>query len=216
MMKNIIVIGAGGMGKEALWLIERINEVEPTWNILGVLDDSLLFADTTVNNYSVLGGCNDVTKYKNAYFVCAIGSSIVRKRVVEKIQQINPSIKFATLIDPSVIISDHVQIGEGTIICAQSIITVNVKIGNHSLINLDCKISHDCILNQFATLYPSVNLSGNTIIGDCCEIGVGSVVIQSCRVGNEAIVGAGAVVIRDIPPHCTAVGCPAKPIKFSN
>lgn len=66
------------------------------------------------------------------------------------------------------------------------------------------------------TLYPSVNVSGNVHIGECCEIGIGSNIIQGKKIGTEIIVGAGSVVIKDIPSQCTAVGVPAKPIKINN
>lgn len=87
-----------------------------------------------------------IEKCGEIYAVCAVGSASVRKRIVSKFQ--NSKVKFATVIDPSVIISDRVQIGEGTIICAGTIITVDVKIGNHVIINLDCTIGHDDIIGD--------------------------------------------------------------------
>ena len=131
-----------------------------------------------------------------------------------KIKNSNSDIKFATLIDPSVEKSDYVTIGEGTIICAHTIITVNIEIGNHVIINLDCTVGHDDIIQDFVTLYPSVNVSGNVNIGHGSELGTGMQIIQGKKIGEYSIVGAGAVVVKDIPDRCTAVGSPAKPIKF--
>jgi sugar O-acyltransferase (sialic acid O-acetyltransferase NeuD family) len=127
---------------------------------------------------------------------------------------INPDIKFGTVIDPSVEMSDLVTIGEGTIICAHTIITVNIEIGSHVIINLDCTVGHDAVLQDFVTLYPSVNVSGITNTGHAVELGTGMQIIQGKTVGDYSIVGAGAVVVKDIPAKCTAVGSPAKPIKF--
>ena len=110
--------------------------------------------------------------------------------------------------------SELINIGEGTIICAHSILTVNIEIGKHVIINLDCTVGHDAILQDFVTLYPSVNVSGITNIGRCSELGTGVQIIQAKMVGNYSIVGAGAVIVKDIPDKCTAVGSPAKPIKF--
>ena len=107
-----------------------------------------------------------------------------------------------------------VTIGEGTIICAHTIITVNISIGEHVIINLDCTIGHDAIIEDYVTLYPSVNVSGFTHIGHAAELGVGMQIIQRKSIGDYSIVGAGAVVVKDIPAKCTAVGIPAKPIKF--
>lgn len=214
-MKNIIIIGASGFGREVAWLVERINKVKPTWNILGFLDDDETIQDKTVNGYKVLGNISDgVSQYDQSHFICAIGSSKIRQRVVEKIYKINPDIKFCTLVDPSVEMSEHVSIKEGTIICAHTIVTVNISIGKHVIVNLDCTIGHDAIIGDFSTLYPSVNLSGITDLGQCVELGTGSRVIQGIEIGNNTIVGAGSTVIKNLPSNCTAVGSPAKPIKY--
>ena len=92
--------------------------------------------------------------------------------------------------------------------------TVNISIGNHVIINLDCTIGHDVVINDFSTLYPSVNVSGMSEIGHAVELGTGMQMIQGKKIGNYSIVGAGAVVVRDIPAACTAVGNPAKVIKM--
>ena len=144
----------------------------------------------------------------------AVGASRIREKIVSNMKTVNPEIKFGRVIDPSVEISDLVTIGEGTIICAHTIITVNIKIGSHVIINLDCTVGHDAIIKDFATLYPSVNVSGITNIGHAAELGTGMQIIQGKSIGDYSIVGAGAVVVKNIPEKCTAVGSPAKPIKF--
>ena len=213
-MKDLIIFGASGFGREVAWLVERINKVAPTWNLLGFMDDNEAIHGTEINGYRVLGGTAAVGNYPDAYFVCAVGASKVREKIIGNLKMINPNIRFGTVIDPSVEMSDLVTIGEGTIICAHTIITVNITIGSHVIINLDCTIGHDAILHDFVTLYPSVNVSGITDIGHAVELGTGMQIIQGKTVGDYSIVGAGAVVVKDIPPKCTAVGSPAKPIKF--
>ena len=213
-MKDIIIFGASGFGREVVWLVERINAVSPTWNILGFMDDDETIQGTIINGYKVIGKTSDVRNYPNAYFVCAVGSSAIRERIITNLKKTNPEIKFGTVIDPSVEISDLVTIGEGTIICAHTIITVNISIGNHVIINLDCTIGHDAVLQDFVTLYPSVNVSGITYIGRCSELGTGMQIVQGKKIGDYSIVGAGSVVVKNIPAKCTAVGTPAKPIKY--
>jgi sugar O-acyltransferase, sialic acid O-acetyltransferase NeuD family len=213
-MKDLIIFGASGFGREVAWVVERINAVQPTWNIIGFMDDADEIQGTQINGYTVLGKTADVIKYPEAYFVCAVGSSRVREKIVNNMKAINPDIKFGTIIDPTVEMSSLVSIGEGTIICAHSIITVNIEIGCHVIINLDCTIGHDAILKDYVTLYPSVNVSGITNIGYAVELGTGMQIIQGKSIGDYTIVGAGAVVVKNLPDKCTAVGSPAKPIKF--
>jgi acetyltransferase-like isoleucine patch superfamily enzyme len=110
--------------------------------------------------------------------------------------------------------SGRINIGEGCIICAGTILTVDFKLGNHVIVNLDCTIGHDAVLKDFVTLYPSVNISGYTVLEECVEMGTGSQIIQGLKVGDGTIVGAGSVVVKELPSECTAVGSPAKPIKF--
>ena len=210
-MKDLYIIGAGGFGREVAWLVERINEIEPTWNIKGFIDDNESRWGTKENDYVVLGGCDYLKTLGEVYAVCAIGAAKVRKSVIEKIQE--SSIKFATIIDPSALISKRVEVGEGTIICANSILTVDIKIGKHVIINLDCTIGHDDIINDFVTIYPSVNVSGNVHLGECSELGTGMQIIQGKTVAKNTIIGAGAVVVRDIEVSGTYVGSPAKKIK---
>lgn len=213
-MNDLMIIGASGFGREVAWIVERINKVSPTWNLIGFLDDNEDVQNTTINGYAVLGIVEDVIKYPDVYYICAIGASRVRENVVNRALGVNPNIRFATLIDPSVEISNLVDIGEGTVICAHSIITVNISIGTHVIINLDCTVGHDAVIKDFATLYPSVNISGISTIGYCTELGTGMQIIQAKSIGDYTIVGAGAVVVKDIPSKCTAVGNPAKPIRF--
>lgn len=213
-MNNLIIIGASGFGREVAWLVERINKITPKWNILGFIDDNSDINGAMIGGYPVLGNSESVANYMDAYYVCAVGSSKVREKIINKVTNYLPTIKFATLIDPDVQISDRVEIGEGTIICAGSIITVDIKIGKHNIINLDCTIGHDAVMGDYVTLYPSVNVSGITHLEKCCELGTGCQIIQTKKVGCYSIVGAGAVIVKDIPEKCTAVGSPAKPIKF--
>lgn len=210
-MRKLVIVGVGGLGREIAWLVERINAMEPTWELLGFIDDNSEKHGTIVNGYPVLGGCDWVLEHKDEVFaVCAVGTAQTRRRIVERLH----GVRFATLVDPKVQMSQRVEMGEGCIICAGSILTVNIKLGSHVIINLDCTIGHDAVLSDYVTLYPSVNVSGNTFLEESVEMGTGSQIIQGLRIGEGTIIGAGAVVVRDLPGRCTAVGIPAKPIKF--
>ena len=214
-MKDLIIIGAGGFGREVAWLVERTNALEPTWNLLGFLDDNRDIQGSVLNGYKVLGTTDDIANFPEAYFVCAIANTTVRRKLIEKAERLIKGIKFATLIDPGAICSSIIEIGEGTVICAGAILTVNIKLGRHVIVDVGSTVGHDAVLRDHVTLYPGVNVSGTTDIGSGTEIGTGAQILQMLKVGSNSMIGAGAVVINDIPDGCTAVGCPAKPIKFS-
>lgn len=213
-MEDLIIFGAGGFGREVAWAVERINKVKPTWNLLGFMDDNDDIQGTAINGYDVLGKSSDVGKYPDSFFVCAVGAAKNKEKIVNSMKALNPDIKFGTVIDPTAEISDYVTIGEGSIICAHALITVNIEIGSHVIVDVDSTVGHDAVLNDYVMLYPSVNVSGNTNIGKAVQIGTGAQIIQGLNIGEYSIIGAGAVVVRDIPANCTAVGCPAKPIKY--
>jgi sugar O-acyltransferase (sialic acid O-acetyltransferase NeuD family) len=210
-MKKLVLIGAGGFGREVAWLVDRINLQSPAWDLLGFIDDDVSKRDTSFYGLPVIGDIEWLNNQpEDIYAVCCIGNTRIRETVVSQLE----GRRFATLIDPAVIRSSFVTIGEGSIICAATIITVDITIGKHVIINLDCTVGHDAIIDDFVTVYPSVNISGNVKINKLSEIGTGSQIIQGLEIGHHVIVGAGSIVVKDLPDKCTAVGCPAKPIKF--
>ena len=211
-MKDIVIVGGGGFGREVAWLIESLNKEKKEWNLLGFVDDNLEKGNL-INGYEVLGTKDFFMGNTDIYYSCAIGNSKLRKDVVNEIEE-KYKVKPATLIDPSVKISKaDINIGRGCIICAGNIITVNVSIGDFNIINLSCTIGHDVKTNNFVTICPGVNLSGCCKIGEGVEIGTGTKIIQGKSIGESSIIGAGAVVVDTIPSFVTAVGIPAKVIK---
>lgn len=213
-MKNIIIVGAGGFGREVQWLIERINLEKKEWHFAGYVDDGIE-KGKQIDDYPVLGGCEYLLDFdKEVYVAVAIGSPVVRKSVVEKLSK-NQNIRFPNLIDPSVLTSPRYECGMGNIICAGVILTVDYRMGDFNIINLDCTVGHDVKISSYVTVYPSVNISGCVTIEDMSEIGTGTNIIQGIRIGEKTVIGAGSVVVRDIDGHCTAMGVPCKPINVS-
>lgn len=211
-MKDIVIIGASGFAKEVAFLIEDINKEKNEWNIIGFVDNDESLIGTKINGYEVIGDDNWLME-QELYVVCGIGASIVRKKIMSKLEKSKN--KFPVLIHPNVVYSDTVSFGEGTIVCAGNIITVNIDIGKHTIINLASTIGHDTVVGDYTTILPGVNVSGNVNLGECTSIGTGAAIIQGVSVGENTVVGAGAVVVKDLPANCTAVGAPAKAIKFN-
>ncbi len=215
-MKKIVVIGAGGHGRETVQLIKDINRVSATWDLLGYLDDDPATTGQIRNGCPVLGTTRllESAEWQGVHLVCAIGDARARKAIVERLVQTIPRLFFATLIHPTAVIGDETVIGEGTMVAAHSVITTHVQIGRHVIVNYGSTIGHDGRIGDFANVFPGANLSGHVTVGAEATVGAGAVILPGMEVGSRSIVGAGAVVTRPIPPDCTAVGVPARPIRF--
>ncbi len=213
-MKDIAIFGVGGFGREVLTLIHDINKEKPIWNILGFFDDGHE-KDEIVNNYPVLGDTEALNHWTtHVSLAVSVGNPSIKKKILDKIN--NPLVDYPTLIHPSVWIGDKefVEFGIGCIICAGSLITTNVRIGDFVILNLGCTVGHDTVIKDYASFMPSVNISGEVTIGEGVYVGTGAKIINQLEIGEKTIVGAGAVVSKTLPSYCTAVGVPAKPVKF--
>lgn len=212
-MKDIIIIGAGGVGRETAQLIEDINCEKKQWNLLGFIDDNKDLHGRNINGYEVLGGSMALNDYKGKiYAVCTISNPRIKQRASSKLK--NNNMEYARLIHPTAVLSRHVEMGEDIIIQAFCFVSANVVIGSHVQLNPQCGIGHDSIIGDYSSLYWNVNISGNVRIEEGSLLGTKSTVLQGLTVGAWSIVGANSTIINDIPRCCTAVGTPAKPIKF--
>lgn len=213
-MKNIAIFGGGGFGREVKLILDKINKNFPkTYNFIGFYDDGLAKGDI-INGFPVLGGIKELNDYNQELsLVISIGDPKIKLSVINQIE--NKNIVYPTIIDPDTSISkDDVAIGKGSIICGGTIITCNIKIGNFVIVNLMCTVGHDTIIKDYCAFMPSVNISGEVEIKEGVYVGTGAKIINQLIIGKNTIVGAGAVVAKSLPEDCTAVGIPAKPIKF--
>lgn len=211
-IKDLVIIGAGGFGREIAWLVEDINKDTKKFNLLGFIDDDSSKKGSMLNGYEVLGDLSYFESNKDVMYVCAIGNARIKSNMVKRCDELG--IKAATLIHPNVHISNEVEIGDGIIICAGCIVTVNIKLGRFVTVNLLSTIGHDVEIDDFVTIYPGVCVSGNCHLGKAVEVGTKTAIIQGLNVGENTIIGAGSVVVKSLPKNCTAVGIPAKAIKY--
>jgi sugar O-acyltransferase (sialic acid O-acetyltransferase NeuD family) len=140
----------------------------------------------------------------------AVGDSVSRNQIVSRLPK---KTKFFTYIHPTALIGDKVEIGEGSYIGPYSILTTNIKIGKHALINRGNQIGHDCIIGDYFSMMPGAIVSGNVNIGDNVYIGTNSSIIHKKSITSEVIIGAGAAVVKNITTPGTYVGVPVKKIK---
>lgn len=212
-MKKIAIIGAGGFGREVKMLIDQINDVEKKFDFIGYYDDNIR-QGTLINGFPVLGKIDDMNQItETIYITLALGNPTFKKSAIERIK--NKNVVFESLIHPNVLIgSDNVLIGKGVVICAGNILTCDINVKDFVIINLACTIGHDTIIEDYVSLMPGVNVSGEVVLNESVYVGTGVKIINQIEVGENTIIGAGAIVSKSLPENCTAVGIPAKPIKF--
>ena len=208
-----MIIGAGGHGREMASLVVAHNAAgrEPHLNVRGFLTHNPEDHGKTVNDLPVLGPERWVLGRKDMLALIAVGDPRVRARLARELSA--EGVRFATLIHPSASLSDRVAVGEGTMVCAGAVITVEVRVGRHVIVNVGASVSHDAVLEDFVTLGPGVRIPGGVRVSAGAEFGTNSCTIPRVHVGRGAIVGAGAVVVRDVEENCVVVGVPARMLR---
>lgn len=203
MCKKVVIIGAGGHAKVIADIIEKKGDL-----IEGFLDDNIEKDRKIICQYKVLGkieDCLQITKQdKNVEFVIAIGDNFIRKQIANKYK-----LKYYTAIHPSAQIGIDVQIEEGTTVMANSCLNSSAIIGKHCILNTGSIIEHDNIIEDFVHISPKVALGGTVKIGEGTHIGIGAIVKNNINICSNCIVGAGAVVVKNIEEAGIYVGVPA-------
>lgn len=206
-MKPLVIIGGGGFAKEIICLARDCGR-----EVKGILDDNPDAQGECLLGVPIKGNVADWVNYKECEFIIAIGSPRVRAKVLSKMKSYG-SPSFTKLIHPRVIISEYVFVSEGCVICAGSILTADIKLGAHCILNLNVTVGHESEFGDFVTVAPMVAVSGNVHLEDCVEIGTGAVVRQGLRLNKGAMLGMGGVLTKDIPANTIFAGNPAKKLK---
>ena len=207
MKKTIFIYGAGGLGRELLAMLRGSDDWEPA----GFLDDNTP-SQTLINGVKVLGGTEIINQLpKPANVILAIGDPLIKQKLGTRLEGI-PGLQFPTLVHPRAILQDreYIHIGAGSVITAGCILTTDIQIGNHVLINLNCTVGHNTVVGDYSSIMPGVNLAGQVTIGASVLVGSGADILNGIEIGDHSRVGAGAVVTKDVPAGVVVVGVPAK------
>ncbi len=212
-LQKVVIIGTGGFGREVLDVLEAINQAEAQYDILGfITEPGYQQPGELIHEKPVVGHFDWLEQNKHEVkAICAIGSPAVRLRLTRQAEQMG--VQFFSAVHPRAILTRWVTMGAGSIITAGCILTNNITIGNHVHLNLDCTVGHDAVIEDYVTVSPGVHISGNDRLETGCFIGTGANLIEGKTIGQWSVVGAGSVVVKDIPANTTAVGNPAKVIK---
>lgn len=213
-MKDIVLYGAGGLGREVSFLIERINRNEPTYNLIGfIVDEEYYTEGQNVHGYPVVGTPQWIIDHKDSVVcTCAIGEPVVREKVQEMLEP--QEVIFETLVSPDVEIHNTVKIGAGSIISRRVSITVDVTIGKGVLINENCGLAHDSVIGDYSCLSGGCGVNGYVQIGKRTRIGGKAYFVPHIKVGDDAVVAAGSIVFTKVKPGTHVLGNPAKRIEL--
>lgn len=210
-MRDLVILGAGGYGADALEVAEAMNEESPRWNILGFLDDDSRKHGAMICDHPVLGG-REWLEGRDLDVTICLGSPCLRRQVSLDIAA-RYRVDFPSLIHPAASLSRRARIGAGTVVFAGSVIATNTQIGEHVLVGRNASVGHDLSVGNYVNIFPSATISGHSRIGEGTEIGSNATVIPMMQLGCWSVIGAGAVVTRDLPDNITAVGMPANIVK---
>lgn len=220
-MKPIYIIGAGGLGKEIYILIDDINKKNLTYDIMGFLD-----ADSSIKQVKIGKKIIEVFSEKhflekkhqngNINLAIAIGSPSIISKVSKFYKNIG-EFNFPNLIHPSVQYRhEAIEMNEGNIISANSLISVDVELGSFNFINLNCTIGHDTKMGSFNVINPGVNLSGGVILGNNNLIGTNSTILQYLQIGNNNTITSASFLNKDVDNNLILVGNPARVMGLNN
>ena len=208
-MKEIIIVGAGGTGREVLQWIKDINAIKKRWIIIGFIDDNASALDGYECSHSILGSLKNWKPGSKEVFVCAISKPRIKEKVVNELKKRGAI--FTGIIHPTAIITEHILIGEGLIIYPYARISVNSKIGNFVTI-LTSIIGHDAEIGDFTTITSHCGINGRVKVGKRVFIGSHTTIIPDKNIGDNAVIGTGSVVIRNVEYGAKVAGNPARRI----
>lgn len=208
-MKPIVIYGSGGQAREVAEIVMHAHQEQGRPSLLGFLDDRPERKGERVLGYEVLGGFSWLEEHLSEFdLIVAIGDNSVRQRIADRALELGAT--FGSAVSPLAHFSPACQIGPGAMIFPRVTVSTNVVVGAHVILGVHSSISHDCRVGDFSFLCPGARLTGNVTLGPRVMIGTNACVIPGKSVGSGSVVGAGGVVVDDLPGDVVAVGVPAR------
>lgn len=206
-MKKLFIIGAGGFGRELYVWAGHHPDAGRAWSLTGFLDDN----QQALAKFGSFAPVQPLTGHKpspDTIYLVGLGMPGLKEKLVTPL--IAAGAEFLTFVHPQALIGERVKLGRGVVICPGAILSVDIEIGDFAMVNLNCTIGHDASIGPWTSLSAQCDITGYVRVADRVFMGSRASVIPEKSVGSRAIVGAGAVVVRDVPPDVTVVGIPAR------
>ncbi len=209
---RILVIGAGGHARSVLDVIRS----EGRYHVAGLIDGSKPKANSALG-LPVLGQESDLPlicrEQGTTLGIVAIGDNWQRRAAMERLWVLVPGFDFVSSVHASATVADDVTIGPGTVIMAGAVVVSGSRIGKGCIVNTLASLDHDGVMEDYASLAPGAVTGGRVYLGTCAAVGLGARIVHNLGIGAHAVVGAGALVMEDIPPEVVAFGAPAQVIR---
>jgi len=212
-LRKLILIGGAGTSSDVLALLSSINNINPTYEVWGILDDGLSIGDERYG-IEVLGPLLKCKDFQDASFVDCLGSSRSYRQREDLLQRSGlTQMRFETLIHPSAFIAKDAQIGAGSILYPNVVVLSNVHIGQHVTILSGAVLNHEVQIGDWSILGSGVMLSGAVKVARTCYLGSGCSVKEGVSIGKGSLVGMGSVVLQDVSPDMVVAGVPAQVLR---
>ncbi|MDR1796632.1 MAG: acetyltransferase, partial [Clostridiales Family XIII bacterium] len=211
-MKKIYIIGAGGFGREVADTIHEINARAPEFRLEGFIDDDEARWGEVQNGIPIAGGIDWLIGQARGgaeplYAVVTVADPGVRKKIVGRLEG---HVQWANIISPLAHVTASAEMGEGNIMQHFSSLNSNARLGSHCIMNCNAIIGHDTVVGDYVSIMPAAGIMGECHIAEGAYFGLGAMVIQGKKVGENAVVGAGCINIKDVEANTTVVGNPAR------
>ena len=206
--------GAGGSARETASAITSINEVTPTWQLLGYLDDNEALHGTYRTGFEIIGGLKALADLPDADVVVCVGNPrdyTSRMRLVERLDL--PTERYATVVHPLASVGSGCVVNPGSVLLAGVVLTADVTVGSHIAVMPHAVLTHDDEVGDFATIASGVRVGGGAVVGTGAYLGSGALLREGVRVGAWSQVGMGSVVLDDVPAGEVWVGTPARRLR---
>ena len=207
-MKRLLIVGAGGFGREVLCWARDVEPTQSVWRIGGFLDANPAALDGYELSVGILGDPSTFEPSETDRYLCAIGDPATKRRVVEGL--LARGARFSTLVHPSVVVGAGCHIGDGCVLCPGAVLTSNVTLGQFVTLNLGATAGHDAVIGDWCSLYVHADIGGKARLGAAVLAGSHAFVLPGVTVGDHSVIGAGTVAIRNVSAGSTVFGVPAR------